>query len=368
MKKHFIKSKLETDKTNNLHDSSERSRVRKRQLRDASNPLALPEDEFRGLYRVSRQTCRRIMNMVIPYLPEKTGPIPIPDQLVVLSAIYFYAQGSYQKCIGQNFEFPMCQASVSKCIDLVTNILNNNFQNLITFPTTEAEKQTEKQKFLNLALGFPGIIGALDCTHIRIHAPKTEDAHQPAILFYNRKHFYSINTQCIVGADLKVLALNARYPGSVHDSAIWSTSNIRQHLVNNYTNGDRSSWLIADAGYPLEPWVITPVAAPNNDRERRFNISQRFCRNVVERFNGVFKSKFRCMSSEHTLNYAPEKCSKLINACAIVYNICVEMQDIDDDYAYQNEENEIEYVEEDVHQNWLIRGRAVRQQIIDSYF
>ena len=38
---------------------------------------------------------------------------------------------------------------------------------------------------------FPGIIGAIDCTHIRIECPGRRDAQR----FYNRKHFYSFNVQ-----------------------------------------------------------------------------------------------------------------------------------------------------------------------------
>lgn len=43
---------------------------------------------------------------------------------------------------------------------------------------------------------------------------------------------------------MKILAVNARFPGSVHDAGIWATSQIRQLLQNSYIGGDHSSWLI----------------------------------------------------------------------------------------------------------------------------
>ena len=110
----------------------------------------------------------------------------------------------------------------------------------------------------------------------------------------------------IVSADLRILAMNARYPGSVHDSAIWSTSQIRAHLMNNYENGDHSSWLIGDSGYPLEPWLMTPIEGAFGDHERNYNIAHRSSRNVVERFNGILKSIFRCLFSERALHYDPK--------------------------------------------------------------
>jgi hypothetical protein len=132
----------------------------------------------------------------------------LPDNnLLVLCALHFYAQGSYQKSVSQDINFPMCQSSLSNCINAITTTLNDHFAHLIKFPITEAARHNEKQKFMNLPNGFPGIIG-----------------ENPGILYLNRKGFHSINTQCIVGADLMLLAINARYPGSVHDSAIWAAS------------------------------------------------------------------------------------------------------------------------------------------------
>lgn len=45
--------------------------------------------------------------------------------------------------------------------------------------------------------GFPGIIGAIDGTQIAIRAPPVNDENFPAIVFYNRKGFYSLNVQIV---------------------------------------------------------------------------------------------------------------------------------------------------------------------------
>lgn len=57
----------------------------------------------------------------------------------------------------------------------------------------------------------------------------------PGIIF-NLKRNYSINT-------------HARFPGSLHDSAIWSTSQVNQHMEHNFINDHNSSWLIGGSGY-----------------------------------------------------------------------------------------------------------------------
>lgn len=196
-------------------------------MRDQSNPLTLPDNLFKSIYRLTRETAHQRVQDINPNLPIRVREeISLPDNLIVLCALHFYGQGSYQKSVGQDINVPMCPSSVSNCINAATIILNDHFTHLIRFPLTEAGRNNEKQKFMNILNGFPGIIGAIDCTHIRIHPPSI-DGDDPGILYLNRKGFYSIDTQCIVGADLKVLAINARYLGSVHDSAIWATSQIR---------------------------------------------------------------------------------------------------------------------------------------------
>ncbi|KAJ8941630.1 hypothetical protein NQ314_010338, partial [Rhamnusium bicolor] len=48
----------------------------------------------------------------------------------------------------------------------------------------------------------------------------------------------------ICDSNLNILEINARFPGSTHDSAIWAISNIKQHLQANFLNGDESTHLL----------------------------------------------------------------------------------------------------------------------------
>ncbi|KAJ8939393.1 hypothetical protein NQ314_011139 [Rhamnusium bicolor] len=131
-------------------------RIIKRQLRDHSNPLTLPEVIFKQIYRLCRTTAHYLVQEISPFLQEKEREeIAIPDTLIVLCALHFYGQGSYQKSVGQDMNMPMCQASVSKSVDAVTSILNEHFGHIIQFPISEEEKDIEKRKFMNMVNGFP---------------------------------------------------------------------------------------------------------------------------------------------------------------------------------------------------------------------
>lgn len=52
-------------------------------------------------------------------------------------------------------------------------------------------------------------------------------------------------------------------------------------------------WLLGDSGYPLRPWLMTPILTPLSKQEEMFNRSHVKTRNCVERAFGVLKSRFR---------------------------------------------------------------------------
>jgi len=53
----------------------------------------------------------------------------------------------------------------------------------------------------------------------------------------------------IVDPDLKILNINARYPGACNDSYIWSISTVRRGMEFHYNNGERRTWLIGKSCY-----------------------------------------------------------------------------------------------------------------------
>lgn len=60
------------------------------------------------------------------------------------------------------------------------------------FEMSEAEKHEAKLHFFQKT-DFPGIIGCIDRTHIKILAPSKEDQH----LYLNRKGFFSLNVMLV---------------------------------------------------------------------------------------------------------------------------------------------------------------------------
>lgn len=148
------------------------------------------------------------------------------------SALRLYATGSYQRCIGQDFNAGMSQTSVHLCIISVTNALERLSNRYIKLPNTREERNTLKVEFMN-RWNFPGVIGVIDGTHIALLKPSEEEHN-----FINRKGFHSINVQIICDHTLKIRSLNANFGGSSHDSFVWRNSEAQSFTRNLYHNNE----------------------------------------------------------------------------------------------------------------------------------
>lgn len=69
--------------------------------------------------------------------------------------------------------------------------------NLIKWPAGN-EVLLSLQKFEEKR-GIPGVIGAIDCTHIKIRTP-TENPED----YFNKKKYYSLIVQAVVNADKQI--------------------------------------------------------------------------------------------------------------------------------------------------------------------
>lgn len=68
---------------------------------------------------------------------------------------------------------------------------------------------------------IPGVIGAIDCTHITIKAPQLNKES-----YLNRKKNYSLVIQAVVDADKKFIDICCGEPGSLDDSRVLRRSDL----------------------------------------------------------------------------------------------------------------------------------------------
>ncbi|XP_013379513.1 putative nuclease HARBI1 [Lingula anatina] len=216
------------------------------------------------------------------------------------------------------------------------------------------EKATIRRGFFRIAR-FPGVIGCLDGTHIRITAPTL---NEPA--FVNRKNYHSLNVQAICDHKGRFTNIVAQWPGSVHDAHIFSTSAVGRHLNQNQQPED--GVLLGDSGYACRPYLMTPYLHPVGRAQRRFNRAHRSTRNLIERVFGMWKKRFGCLNIGFRM--APARVSTIVGACAVLHNIAINLKEPIPDNVQVPADNGDMGVQYQGPQD----GRAVRDHLASTYF
>jgi len=190
----------------------------------------------------------------------------------------------------------------------------------------------------NNLFNIPQILGAIDGSHIPIKAPKHNKES-----YFNRKHFYSVNLQAVMGFDGRFLDISADFPGSIHDTRVLRMSGLYGRVLGNdilqgpYINLNGvsvGSLIVGDNAYPIFPWLLKPYQNVRNldPTKVQFNTVLSKIRLIVERAFDVLKGRWRCLRKE--LEILAENVPGAIAACCILHNICIENRepnlDIDD--------------------------------------
>lgn len=148
---------------------------------------------------------QQLIEELTPYVDEGQRDTKISISLRVLSTVHFLATGHYQRSVGSNFNIAISQQTVSKYLPEIYNAIEAIAPRWIQFPVDEEKKQRIEEKFMH-KFGFPGIIGVIDGTQVRVSEPE-EDEH----IYFNRKGYHAKNVQIICNSDLNILNVNANF-------------------------------------------------------------------------------------------------------------------------------------------------------------
>lgn len=148
------------------------------------------DSEFRKKYRFSKENAKKLIDLVKDDLKgkgKKNGG-SIPAHLQVLAALRCWGRNKVQEDCGEFHG--ISQPSMSRICDKVAKAFAKKAKSIIKMPTTAIDQILAMEDFEKIA-GFKNVIGAIDCTHVRIQAVGGDDAQ----LYVNRKSYHSYNVQ-----------------------------------------------------------------------------------------------------------------------------------------------------------------------------
>lgn len=127
-------------------------------------------------------------------------------------------------------------------------------------------------------------------------------------------------------------------------------------------------WPPGDNRYPLKKWLMTPVQSPESPADYRYNLAHTTTHEIVDRTFRAIQTRFRCLDgAKGYLQYSPEKCSHIIQACCVLHNIS--LQSGLDAWTFERTEA-TDQSGEDVDPTDSVDPEAlrVRQELIQNHF
>ncbi|XP_062375192.1 putative nuclease HARBI1 [Sardina pilchardus] len=326
-------------------------------IRTTFSPLdVLSDGAILRKYRLSRGQIEELGTFTQRHLERATRRnFALSPRVQLLAALRFHATGSFLEVLGDGLG--LSKASVSRAVTAVTQVLLQ-LPDRMTFPSAP-EDITHVSGGFHAIAGIPRVIGAIDGTLVRIRGPSHKE---PAYIC--RKGYPALNIQVVCDHRGVFLDIVAKWPGSTHDSFVWTNSALCQVAEGGGFGG---CWLLGDSGYPLRPFLMTPIQEANSEAEEQYTNAHSRTRVVVERALGMWKQRFRCVSnSAGGLKLHPTKACGVVVVTALLHNMALQ----DGVPLPGDEEMLVEEVEEVVPAAGgnLPDGLEARRQLINHMF
>ncbi|RCN40153.1 transposase, IS4 family [Ancylostoma caninum] len=269
------------------------------------------------------------------------------------------------------------QATVARTPHNFLQTVNKRACDYIYWPSERERRELRRLYYEKYRL--PGVVGAIDGTHIPIQAP-----HLNKEDYINRKRFHSINAGVIADFNGRIRWVSTKWPGSAHDSRVFKTSSLYTQLKT----GELQGVVLGDSAYAAKTFLLKPLGAPKNEKvviskvfrgdswghsisETRYNRAVCSARAKVEHCFGALKRQFHIFHGE--CRYEPRRAGEIIVACCILRNMAIgerEAEDYDPPPNYDGEEEE-DYIctpDKEGSKNDVARAKAFMHKIIEEYF
>ncbi|CAH1980166.1 unnamed protein product [Acanthoscelides obtectus] len=275
----------------------------------------MPDNVYFDHFRMSRQKTEYLAEKfaVSQYFSVgREGDSEKISALKFITVFLWYAGNEAYSNRDVADRFNISVSSLHKIIKRLTYFLSNLATEVIRWPDGE-EKVIISQHFTEN--NFPGVIGALDGTHIRIDKPSQDPES-----YFIRKSFYSIQAQIVCDHKRRIRDIFLGFPGSVHDSRVFSASPLGDHLAEMCGQYH----LLGDSAYPCLVNLLTPFRDNGHltRRQKNYNYLLATNRYIIEHCFGILKQKWRKLY--HIKMHKIADIVHFIRACAVLHNICLE--------------------------------------------
>ena len=294
-------------------------------------------DMFYDILRMRRRTFDRLVHDLRPYIQGQhthwREPIGVEKKVVV--TLFKLMHGVSIPLVAD--KAALGKSTVSDILRQVCTAISINFGHLIAWPV--GRRLTRIVAAFQAKQGLPNCMGAIDSSHVYIASPSNTIV---AADHRNRNKSFSILLQGVVDSKCYFTSINTGPPGSLHDSAHFKSTELYKKVEEGVMGGfhdDPLTWptslpfapyIVADRGYPLLSWCITPfkmgpMGVPLSREEAWFNRKHSSTRMSVERGFGILKARFKEIGTKSSLklDFLPT----FVHCCCVLHNILFASKD-----------------------------------------
>ncbi|XP_053595504.1 putative nuclease HARBI1 [Microplitis demolitor] len=245
----------------------------------------------------------------------------IPVKKKILLTIWILATPDSFRSVADRFGLPKSTAHLifTEIVDVLSYLLPQ----FIRWPDAN-ECEVIEAGFLSKPQGFPGIIGAIDGSHIEILQPPGN-----ANDYYNRKEKHSIILQGTCDHNGKFIDVLIGRPGRAHDASVFRSSTLFTRLADAENPLLRpNQHILGDSAYPLMVNLLTPFKDNGHltRHQVNYNVKHASSRSIIERAFGLLKGKFRRLQYLNVKSV--DMAIKIVSAACTLHNFILIQGDV----------------------------------------
>ena len=298
------------------------------------------ERQFKQEVRMSKESFLKIVEAFSAHpifqnhSRRKQSPVWL-QFMVTFKRLGCFGNGSSLGAIGRLHG--LSEGGVDKIFNRVITAILSIANDIIKWP--DADERTAIKARFQRNHGILGAVGIIDGTPVVF-------AQRPSIdgeVFWSRKSIYCINLQLVCDDKGYIRWMLSGWPGSVFDNTVFEKSTLCRNPDQHFSHGE---YVMADAGYALKLYCISPYKLPLSDIPHHALFNEKFSskRVTIEHVNGQLKNRWASLKS---LPYQIKKkrdfrkLNRHVTACVCLHNLLKSFNDQwPDEYNLNAEDDE----------------------------
>ncbi|XP_071958892.1 uncharacterized protein [Antedon mediterranea] len=282
------------------------------------------DEDWLKHFRMRRQTFEHLCETLTRLIQRQNNPFGrnLPVDKCVAIALSRLATGENLRALSKLFG--VARSTACKNVNSVCNgIVNMLREEYIIWP--EGDRLVETIRGFREKYGIVQCAGAVDASHVPIAMPYDHPDD-----YENQNGWHSIVLQAVADDKLRFTNVDVGWPGNIKKNEVLKNSKLYQKGTNEElfpkVTEELSGTdippvtLIADSGYPLTNWMITPFPDANTDKQQEFN-DKLSKANMVKRSLKMLRGRWHVLAKRN--ENALRNVGQMVIACCVLHNFCI---------------------------------------------